>query len=196
MTRFDTKLAHVGRTSAGRERTVNPPLTRASTILFDSVAGLREARAAGHDIQNAGMGPLRNEHAFVGFFDALTNAGVARTLARPVLTAQIGRLATFQIGGEAPVRSFDDLGETLKFKELVVRLPNEELREKYRRKAETTLTLSESTAPKDIAEYQWRITTPVGTILLALIAVPLARSAPRRLGGRIPSSWLLAFTAE
>ncbi len=44
MTRFDTKLAHLGRTSAHRERTVNPPLTRASTVLFDSLADLHEAR--------------------------------------------------------------------------------------------------------------------------------------------------------
>jgi cystathionine beta-lyase len=46
MTRFDTKLAHLGRTSASRERTVNPPLARASTILFDSLDELDEARAA------------------------------------------------------------------------------------------------------------------------------------------------------
>jgi cystathionine beta-lyase len=44
MTRFDTKLAHLGRTSADRERSVNPPLARASTILFDSLADLRAAR--------------------------------------------------------------------------------------------------------------------------------------------------------
>jgi lipopolysaccharide export system permease protein len=34
--------------------------------------------------------------------------------------------------------------------------------------------------PKDIAEYQWRITTPLATLLLALMAVPLGRSAPRQ----------------
>ena len=67
----------------------------------------------------------------------------------------------------------------LEFKEMVVRLPNEEARERYRRKAETTINLAASTEPKDIAEYQWRITTPLATVLLALIAVPLARSAPR-----------------
>ena len=36
-----------------------------------------------------------------------------------------------------------------------------------------------SEEPRDIAEYQWRITTPLATVLLALLAVPLARSAPR-----------------
>ena len=45
MTRFDTKLAHLGRASAERERTVNPPLSRASTILFGSLEELRRARA-------------------------------------------------------------------------------------------------------------------------------------------------------
>ncbi len=44
MTRFDTKLAHLGRTSADRERTVNPPVARASTILFDTLDDLRRAR--------------------------------------------------------------------------------------------------------------------------------------------------------
>lgn len=68
---------------------------------------------------------------------------------------------------------------TLEFKELVLRLPNENARASYRRKAETTLNLAASTEPKDIAEYQWRISTPLATVLLALIAVPLARSAPR-----------------
>jgi lipopolysaccharide export system permease protein len=60
-----------------------------------------------------------------------------------------------------------------------VSLANEEAREQYRRKAETTLNLSYSEEPKDIAEYQWRITTPLATLLLALVAVPLGRTAPR-----------------
>lgn len=68
---------------------------------------------------------------------------------------------------------------TLKFGELMVRLPNVEAREKYRRKAETTLVLAESDQPKDIAEYQWRITTPLSVLMLALIAVPLSRNTPR-----------------
>ncbi len=68
---------------------------------------------------------------------------------------------------------------TLKFKNLIVRLDNQDAQEQYRRKAETTLNLAQSDEPKDIAEFQWRVTTPVATILLALMAVPLARSAPR-----------------
>ena len=60
-----------------------------------------------------------------------------------------------------------------------MRVDNQEAQEQYRRKAETTLNLSRSDQPKDIAEFQWRVTTPIATVLLALMAVPLARSAPR-----------------
>lgn len=45
MTRFDTKLVQLGRESAHDAATVNPPVTRASTILFDSLDELRAARA-------------------------------------------------------------------------------------------------------------------------------------------------------
>ena len=68
---------------------------------------------------------------------------------------------------------------TLKFNHLIVRLDNQEAQEQNRRKAETTVNLSRSEQPKDIAEFQWRVTTPIATVLLALMAVPLARSAPR-----------------
>lgn len=41
-----TRLVHGGRRKEWRGRLVNPPVERASTILFDTVAQLREARAA------------------------------------------------------------------------------------------------------------------------------------------------------
>jgi cystathionine beta-lyase len=41
--RPDTKLVHGGRRKAWRDRLVNPPVHRASTILFDSVAEMRSA---------------------------------------------------------------------------------------------------------------------------------------------------------
>ena len=50
---------------------------------------------------------------------------------------------------------------TLKFETLIVRLDNQEAQEQYRRKAETTVNLAQSKEPKDIAEFQWRVTTPV-----------------------------------
>jgi lipopolysaccharide export system permease protein len=76
---------------------------------------------------------------------------------------------------------------------MIVHLPNEEAEARYRRKAETTFTLSNSSDPKDVAEYQWRITTPVATVLLALIAVPLARTAPRESRFRNFSLALFAY---
>ncbi|MBT8366090.1 MAG: LptF/LptG family permease, partial [Deltaproteobacteria bacterium] len=33
---------------------------------------------------------------------------------------------------------------------------------------------------EEIAEFQWRLSTPLATILLALLGVPLSRSSPRR----------------
>lgn len=50
----------------------------------------------------------------------------------------------------------------------------------YRRKAATTLALLKSDQPLDIAELQWRLSRPIATILLALIAVSFSRSSPRQ----------------
>ena len=74
---------------------------------------------------------------------------------------------------------------TLRFKELAFTLPFGEAQANYRRKAQSTADLAVSTKPKDVAEFQWRISTPVATLLLALTAVPLARSKPRESSFRI-----------
>ncbi|MEJ2202066.1 MAG: LPS export ABC transporter permease LptF, partial [Desulfuromonadaceae bacterium] len=50
----------------------------------------------------------------------------------------------------------------------------------YRRKAAATATLATSADPEDFAEYQWRLSTGLSTVLLALLALPLSRVAPRR----------------
>jgi lipopolysaccharide export system permease protein len=69
---------------------------------------------------------------------------------------------------------------TLKFKQLSIPIPGIEKDTSYRRKAEATRTLGQSDASKDIAEYQWRMSTPLATLVLALVAVPLSRSTPRQ----------------
>jgi lipopolysaccharide export system permease protein len=51
---------------------------------------------------------------------------------------------------------------------------------RYRSKMVASDTLATSTNPKDRAEFQWRLSTSVTTLLLALLAVPLSRSKPRR----------------
>jgi len=50
----------------------------------------------------------------------------------------------------------------------------------YKRKAASTLFLAQSDQPKDIAELQWRLSTPLSTILLSLLAIPLSRVVPRQ----------------
>jgi len=60
----------------------------------------------------------------------------------------------------------------------------------YKSKAIASATLAASDSPKDRAEYQWRISNPVTTLLLALLAIPLSRSKPRH--GRY-AKLLLAF---
>jgi lipopolysaccharide export system permease protein len=50
----------------------------------------------------------------------------------------------------------------------------------YKVKSIATAKLALSRKPKDRAEYQWRISTPVTTLLLALLAIPLSRSRPRQ----------------
>ena len=50
----------------------------------------------------------------------------------------------------------------------------------YRRKSEPTATLVRSRDPMDIAELQWRFTTPLATVGLALLGIPLSRAMPRQ----------------
>jgi len=50
----------------------------------------------------------------------------------------------------------------------------------YHAEAVDTPALRASPVPVDRAEYQWRLSTPVSTLLLALLAVPLSRSQPRQ----------------
>lgn len=49
----------------------------------------------------------------------------------------------------------------------------------YRSKAEPTTALMNSAAMTDRAEFQWRLSTPVSTLLLALVALRFTDSAPR-----------------
>lgn len=65
----------------------------------------------------------------------------------------------------------------------------------YRRKAASTQSLAASTAPEDNAEFQWRLSTGLSSILLGLLAVPLCRTAPRQ--GKYAKTFLavLVFAA-
>lgn len=50
----------------------------------------------------------------------------------------------------------------------------------YKRKAESTPNLLKSDSRKDMAELQWRFSTPFSAILMGLLGVPLSRAAPRQ----------------
>ena len=51
---------------------------------------------------------------------------------------------------------------------------------RYRRKAAPTSHLLQSERLEDVAELQWRLSTPLSTLLLALLGIPLSRTNPRR----------------
>ncbi len=50
----------------------------------------------------------------------------------------------------------------------------------YSAVAASSAALARSRLLPDVAELQWRLSTPVSTLLLGLLAIPLSRAAPRR----------------
>ena len=73
-----------------------------------------------------------------------------------------------------------DEGHIMKFEQSTLSLEPPEIEAiGYKRKAAHTLELAGSDKLEDIAELQWRLSTPLTTILLALLGVPLSRTAPR-----------------
>jgi lipopolysaccharide export system permease protein len=69
----------------------------------------------------------------------------------------------------------------LKFERSTLSLPPREIQQtKQKRRAASTEWLAGSDAPKDVAEFQWRLSAPLTALLLGLLAVPLSRTAPRQ----------------
>ncbi|MCB1977609.1 MAG: LptF/LptG family permease, partial [Nitrosomonas sp.] len=91
--------------------------------------------------------------------------------ARPTIVLSEGYL--YQLSHTA-VR--DDM---IQFEQLTY-FTDSELALRYRRKAAPTRTLWESEEPWEIAELQWRISRPLATLLLALIAVTFIQTVPRQ----------------
>ena len=72
-------------------------------------------------------------------------------------------------------------GRVIQFDQSAIPLePKGNPRLKYRVKAASTRSLAWSGDREEIAEFQWRISTPLATMLLALLGVPLSRSSPRQ----------------
>jgi len=68
--------------------------------------------------------------------------------------------------------------QILKFKQFIIHLPKETMPVEYKSKATSIMQLARSDDPEDIAEFQWRLSMPLSTVLLGLLAVPLSRTAP------------------
>jgi lipopolysaccharide export system permease protein len=66
------------------------------------------------------------------------------------------------------------------FSRLEISLRDRDVAPEYRKKAASVSALVASGRAADVAELQWRLTTPLGTLFLALLGVPLSRAAPRR----------------
>ena len=70
--------------------------------------------------------------------------------------------------------------QVLKFKQFIIHLPKETVPVEYKSKATSIMQLARSDDPEDIAEFQWRLSMPLSTVLLGLLAVPLSRTALRQ----------------
>jgi lipopolysaccharide export system permease protein len=72
-------------------------------------------------------------------------------------------------------------GRVIQFEQSAMPLePTDNLRLKYRVKSASTVSLARSDDSEEVAEFQWRLSTPLATVLLAMLGVPLSRSSPRR----------------
>ncbi len=91
---------------------------------------------------------------------------------RPLMVFRHGRLYDIdRTGHEDRVVSFREL--TLEHSEPAAVSPD------YSRKAAPTWLLARSDTPREISELQWRLSAPLSTFLLGLVAVPLSRANPR-----------------
>jgi lipopolysaccharide export system permease protein len=92
---------------------------------------------------------------------------------KPILVFGDGNLYEFSLSERE--------GRILQFEKSIMPLGSKSaIQPAYRVKAATTSRLVRSNKMDEIAEWQWRMTAPVSTILLALLGVPLSRSSPRQ----------------
>ncbi|TWI56723.1 lipopolysaccharide export system permease protein [Pseudomonas duriflava] len=90
----------------------------------------------------------------------------------PVLTLEQGTAYSLQRQG------IQD--QTMQFKTMTLRLDPTPQTDEFKRKAASSHVLEASAALSDQAELQWRQSRGLSTLLLALLAVPLSRTPPRR----------------
>ena len=120
-----------------------------------------------------------------------------------VIAAARARIHDMDAEGSRSVEFFDGYTYLLerdgphdvetRFGSFLIRFPQEERIERFRRRAAPTAALAGSDNPKEIAEYQWRLTSPLATLLLGLLAVPLSRANPRQSRGGVLAVALGAY---
>ncbi|MCP3871178.1 MAG: LPS export ABC transporter permease LptF [Gammaproteobacteria bacterium] len=86
----------------------------------------------------------------------------------------------FRNGAGYHIDQLGTLDVSMNFKDLSILLKGDDDRlYHYKSKAADTLALFGSDRPNDLAELQWRFTTPATAMLLGILAVPLCRTSPR-----------------
>ena len=101
------------------------------------------------------------------------------------LTGEDGRQVVEFLNGhfyQLDAGSGDSLGNDMvvRYKTLALRLDEEQVAVRKRRKSTSNGELAASDNPEDTAELQWRIAAPLSTVLLGLLGVPISRMPPRR----------------
>lgn len=103
------------------------------------------------------------------------SSGTFQYLARPMLHRL--QLTDAQVFKKVP----DNTDFSAQFGSFTLWLPAQTPQEPgYKVKSASTSSLKQSTEPEDRAEFQWRMSTPISALLLALAAIPLSRSRPRQ----------------
>lgn len=95
------------------------------------------------------------------------------TSSNPLLSFQNGHLYEFpHFGEKAVIIQFEQAAMPLR--------PDDPILPTHKVKAAATGSLVPAKNLEEMAELEWRIVTPLSSILLALLALPLSRSAPRQ----------------
>jgi lipopolysaccharide export system permease protein len=112
--------------------------------------------------------------------DRLAVLAAERALAQydPVSGA---RFLTLVDGFRYDLRPDESAYEITRYREYGIRVDTGETPAVQRREqAAPTAALRAAREPAAVAEWQWRLAMPVSTVLLALVALPLSRTDPRR----------------
>ncbi|GJL61377.1 MAG: LPS export ABC transporter permease LptF [Nitrospirales bacterium] len=82
-------------------------------------------------------------------------------------------------GYEYTLSRHEGINRITEFQELTI-FPSDKQSVYYTRKASPNSRLAYSSNPKEFAEFQWRLSTGLSTLLLALLGIPLSRATPRQ----------------